>query len=49
MELIEMIAWVAIGFGPVFGGLELASRKLRYASRMALKTDIKGGESQIGI
>ena len=26
MELIEMIAWVVIGFGPVFGGLELASK-----------------------
>lgn len=44
-----MIAWVVIGFGPMFGGLEIANRKLRHASRIALKTDIKGGESQIGI
>ncbi len=29
MELINMVGWVALGFMPVFGGLEIASRKLR--------------------
>lgn len=44
-----MIAWVLTGFGPTFGGLEIDNRKLRHASMIALKTDIKGGGSQIGI
>jgi len=26
MELVEMIVWVAVGFAPMLGGLELASR-----------------------
>ncbi len=29
MELINMVGWVALGFMPVFGGLEIVSRKLR--------------------
>jgi len=49
MELIEMIAWVLIGFVPMFGGLELASRKLRNTGRMMLRTNIRGGKYQIGI
>jgi len=39
-----MIAWVVMGFVPAFGGLEIANRKLRHASRIALKTDILGGD-----
>jgi len=49
MELIEIIAWVVIGFVPMFGGLELASRKLRNTGRMVLRADIRGGEYLIGI
>lgn len=44
-----MITWVLIGFVPMFGGLELASRKLRNTSRMVLRTDNRGGKYQIGI
>jgi hypothetical protein len=44
MELIEIIVWVLIGFVPTFGGLELASRKLRHASKIGLKTDFVGGD-----
>jgi len=45
MELIEMIAWVLMGFVPTLGGLELASRKLRNAGRMVLRTDIGGRQA----
>jgi hypothetical protein len=49
MELIEMIVWVVLGFFPTLGGLVLASRKLRKAGRMVLRTDVRGGEYLIGI
>jgi hypothetical protein len=44
MELIEMIAWVVIGFGPMFGALEIASKKLVNVDRMTLKIDVRGGD-----
>ena len=39
-----MIAWVVIGFVPMFGALEIASKKLVNVDRMALKIDVRGGE-----
>jgi hypothetical protein len=44
MELIEMIAWVVIGFGPMFGALEIASKKLVNVDRITLKIDVRGGD-----
>ncbi len=38
MELLEMIGWVALGFIPTLGALEIVSRKLatiRYAGEMS--------------
>jgi hypothetical protein len=29
MEIIEIIAWLALGFVPTFGGLQIMNRKLR--------------------
>jgi hypothetical protein len=42
MELIEMTAWVVIGFGPMFGALEIASKKVVNLDIMALKIDVRG-------
>jgi hypothetical protein len=44
MELIEMVAWVVIGFGPMFGALDIASKKQVNVDRMALKIDVRGGD-----
>jgi hypothetical protein len=46
MELIEMIAWIMMGFVPMFGALELTSRKLRNTGRIALR---KGEEDLVGV
>jgi hypothetical protein len=45
MELFEMIGWVALGFLPTLGALQLVSRKLatiRYDGEMSLWT--RGGK-----
>ncbi len=44
-----MIGWVVMGFVPLLGGLELVSRKLRHREKIFLKTQMRGGESLIGI
>jgi hypothetical protein len=49
MELIEMIGWVVVGFVPMLEGLELVSRKLRHREKIVLRTEMRGGESLIGI
>jgi hypothetical protein len=49
MELIEMIGWVVMGFAPMLGGLELASRKLRHREKIVLRTEMRGGEYPLGI
>jgi hypothetical protein len=49
MELIEMLGWVALGFVPMFGILEIASRKLAKTGRTVSRTEIVGSESHIGI
>jgi hypothetical protein len=52
MELIEIIGWIALGFIPAFGGLEIAGKKM--LSRKAGKTVVlnmhgRGGETAIGL
>jgi hypothetical protein len=49
MELIEMIGWLVLGFVPMLGGLELASRKRRHREKIVLRTEMRGGESLVGI
>jgi hypothetical protein len=49
MELIEMVGWVVMGFVPMLGGLELVSRKLRRREKIALRTEMRGGEYPLGI
>ena len=44
-----MIGWVVVGFVPMMGGLELASRKLRHREKIVLKTVMRGGEYSLGI
>ena len=49
MELIQIIGWIALGFVPMLGGLEIASRKLQYRDKIVLRTYIKGGGDRNGI
>ena len=49
MELIEMLGWIALGFIPMLGALEIASRKFAKTRKTVLRTEIIGGESHIGI
>jgi hypothetical protein len=35
MELVEMIVWVAVGFAPTLGGLELVSRTRKHRVKLA--------------
>ena len=44
-----MLAWVALGFVPMLGVLEIASRRFAKTGRTVLRTEIVGGESYIGI
>lgn len=49
MELIEILGWIALGFVPMLGVLEIASRKFAKTGKMVLRTELIGGESHIGI
>jgi hypothetical protein len=49
MEVIEMIGWIALGFIPLFGGLETLSRKLRWRDKTVLRTPSRLGEEVIGL
>jgi hypothetical protein len=49
MELIEIIGWIVLGFVPMFGGLELVSRKLKDTGKIVLRIDFRGGEQLIGV
>jgi hypothetical protein len=49
MELIEIIGWIALGFVPMLGGLEVASRKLQNRGKIVLRTYAKGGGDPNGI
>ena len=44
-----MIGWIVLGFVPMLGGLNLASRKLTHRGKIVLRTEMKGGEYLIGI
>ena len=43
MELVEMIVWVAVGFAPMMGGLELVSRIRKHKVKLAPGHELKGG------
>lgn len=47
MELVEMIVWVALGFAPMLGGLELASRMRKYKVMLAPRHGIIGESNMI--
>ncbi|HEY7081210.1 MAG TPA: hypothetical protein VH500_16045 [Nitrososphaeraceae archaeon] len=51
METIEMLGWIAIGFVPMLGALEITSRKIRKikTDTKILRKEIIGGETLIGI
>jgi hypothetical protein len=49
MEIIEIIGWIALGFVPMLGGLEIASRKLHDRGKMVLRTYIKDGVYKHGL
>jgi hypothetical protein len=38
MELIEIIGWIALGFVPMLGGLEIVSRKVQNRGKIVLRT-----------
>jgi hypothetical protein len=42
MELVEMIVWVAVGFAPMLGGLELVSRTRKHKVKLAPRYGISG-------
>ncbi len=41
MELVEMIVWVAVGFAPMLGGLELVSRTRKHKVKLAPRHGIR--------
>ena len=43
MELIESIAWVTLGFAPVFGSMELAWRIHKKSGVPKVKAKVKKG------
>jgi hypothetical protein len=43
MELVEMIVWVAVGFAPMMGGLELASRIRKHKVKLAPGNELRRG------
>jgi hypothetical protein len=43
MELIEIIGWIALGFVPMLGGLEIVSRKVQNRGKIVLRTYLRGG------
>jgi hypothetical protein len=54
MELFEIIGWIALGFVPMLGGLEIASRKLQdrgkiVRGKIVLRTYVKDGGDPNGI
>jgi hypothetical protein len=49
MELFEIIGWIALGFVPMLGGLEIASRKLQDRGKIVLRTYVKDGGDPNGI
>jgi hypothetical protein len=38
MELIEIIGWIALGFVPMLGDLEIVSRKVQNRGKIVLRT-----------
>jgi hypothetical protein len=38
MELIEIIGWIALGFVPMLGGLEIVNRKVQNRGKIVLRT-----------
>jgi hypothetical protein len=44
MEIIEMLGWIVLGFVPMLGGLQLASRKFGHAGKIVMKARMIGGE-----
>jgi hypothetical protein len=44
MEIIEIVGWIVLGFVPMIGGLELASRKFGHAGKIVMKARMIGGE-----
>jgi hypothetical protein len=49
MELIEIIGWIALGFVPMLGGLEIVSRKVQNRGKIVLRTYQRGGRDPNGI
>jgi hypothetical protein len=49
MELIEIIGWIALGFVPMLGGLEIVSRKVHDRGKLVLRPYVKGGSHPYGI
>jgi hypothetical protein len=49
MEIIGMLGWIVLGFLPMLGGLELASRKFGRTGKVVLRTTVMGGEIPTGI
>jgi len=49
MELIEIIGWIALGFVPMLGGLEITGRKIHDRGKMVLRTYIKDGVDHHGL
>ena len=41
MELVEMFVWVAVGFAPMLGGLELVSRTRKHKVKLAPGHEIR--------
>jgi hypothetical protein len=44
MEIIEMVGWIVLGFVPMLGGLEIASRKFGHTGKIVLRSAMVGGE-----
>ena len=47
MELVEMVVWVALGFAPMLGGLELVSRTRKHKVKLTPGHGISGESNMI--
>jgi hypothetical protein len=43
MEILESIAWITLGFAPVFGSMELAWRIHKKSEASKIKAKVKTG------
>jgi hypothetical protein len=47
MELLQIVGWIALGFIPTYGMLEIINRKLSTKKRLHGLSVLSGGEKTI--